>query len=475
MTNENIQRTKYIIGDFAASNAGWFLYSMIRYYLTKESAMMSHYDSVYSFLSMPNVLLGQIFFPILFIFIAYLSGYYNVVHLKSRIQELSTTVLSTLIVTLIMFFIILINDSFPERLKNYELIAAMWCCIFLFIYTTRFFITGNVKEKIKSGKLSFSTLIIGNNETANNLLFNLRNKYKDLGYKPIGIIRMAGEPCDAATDIPMYEEDEIDNLCRNNDIRTIIIVNKKNDKEYIYNLINRLFKYNIPIKITPELHDILTARIMHNNIFGEPLIDIAQNNMPEWEKCVKRFSDIILSVFSLIILSPIFLIIAILIKKDSPGRIIYSQERIGKHGKPFHIYKFRTMMENAEKDKSPMLSSNDDPRITRVGKILRKYRLDETPQFWNVLKGDMSIVGPRPERKYFVDQILKSAPYYTLIYQIRPGISSLGMVKFGYATNVEEMIKRAQYDIIYIENMSIAVDLKIMMLTIKTVITGKGL
>lgn len=475
MTNENRQRLKYIAGDFIAANAGWVVYSILRYYLTKDSEMMSSYSTLHDFLSVPNVQLGQLCFPLLFLFVAYLSGYYNLVYTKSRIQEFSTTAFSTFAIAIIMFFTILINDSFPERMKNYELVVTMWACIFFFIYAVRYNLTGKVKKKIKTGKLYFNTLIIGNNPTAANLLSNIRTKYKYLGYNPIGIIRMPGETEKGTCGIPVFDENEIDGLCRNNDIRTIIIANDKNSKEYIYNLINRLFKYNIPIKITPELHDILTARIKHSNIFGEPLIDIAENSMPEAQKCIKRFFDIFFSFISLILLSPVFITVAILIKRDSRGKVIYSQERIGRHGKPFRIYKFRTMVENAEKGNSPMLSSDNDPRITPIGKILRKYRLDETPQFWNVLKGDMSIVGPRPERKYFVDQILKSAPYYTLIYQIRPGISSLGMVKFGYATNVEDMVKRAQYDLIYIENMSIAVDLKIMALTIKTVVTGKGL
>ena len=266
MTAENLQRLKYIIGDIIAASAGWLTYSMIRYHLTKDSAMMAYYDSPYAFLTTPNVVLGQIFFPLVFIFIAYLSGYYNIAYVKSRIQEFSATTFSTFIASMTMFFVILINDSFPERMKNYELIAAMWGCLFFFIYTIRFLLTSKAKARIESGKLYFNTLIIGNNETTDNFLSNLNTKHKELGYKPIGIVRMPGESQKVNHSIPLYEESEIGTICSNNDIKTIIIINEKNDKGHIYNLINDLFKYNIPIKITPELHDILTARIRHSNI-----------------------------------------------------------------------------------------------------------------------------------------------------------------------------------------------------------------
>ena len=194
-----------------------------------------------------------------------------------------------------------------------------------------------------------------------------------------------------------------------------------------------------------------------------------------YEKYIKRLLDIVLSLIAIIILSPILLILCLAIKVDSKGPIIFKQKRVGKDKSHFNIYKFRTMRNDAEKGNVPQLSSTDDPRVTRIGKFLRKYRLDETPQFWNVVKGDMSLVGPRPERRYFVDKIIERAPYFTLIYQVRPGITSLGMVKFGYATNIDEMITRTKYDIIYIENMSLLIDIKIIIYTIKTVFTGKGL
>lgn len=435
---------------------------------------MQAYDSAISYMLAPGVILGIAFFPILALFIFYLSGYYNSVYFKSRLQELITTLLSTFCLSIIMFFIILINDNYVGRLKNYELIISMWVCVFFFVYIARLLVTEITLSKIRKGGLKFNTLIIGNN-TSSIKFINTLNRQPNSGYNIVGIISFPNETEIAHTPIPVHSMDRLDDLCSAKKIHTIIIVPNRHDKDELFNLINKLFHYNIPIKITPELYDIITSRIRHTNIFEEPLVDIAQSNMPESQKSIKRALDIILSALALAILSPMFAIVSILIKRNSPGNIIYKQERIGQHGKPFNIYKFRTMISDAEKDNIPQLSSNNDSRITSVGKVLRKYRIDETPQFWNVLKGDMSLVGPRPERKYFVDQIIKSAPYYTLIYQVRPGITSLGMVKFGYATNIKEMIERAKYDLIYIENMSILIDLKIITFTIKTVVTGKGL
>jgi exopolysaccharide biosynthesis polyprenyl glycosylphosphotransferase len=188
---------------------------------------------------------------------------------------------------------------------------------------------------------------------------------------------------------------------------------------------------------------------------------------------IKRLSDIIVSALTLIIISPILLAISIAIKSTSKGPIIYKQKRIGYHKKPFNIYKFRSMVVDAEQS-GPALSSLNDPRITPLGRFMRKYRIDELPQFWNVLKGDMSLVGPRPEREYYIKQIVERAPYYSLIHQVRPGITSWGMVKYGYASDVDGMINRLKYDLLYIENVSFLVDLKIMFYTVHTIFTGKG-
>jgi lipopolysaccharide/colanic/teichoic acid biosynthesis glycosyltransferase len=195
--------------------------------------------------------------------------------------------------------------------------------------------------------------------------------------------------------------------------------------------------------------------------------------MSDWEMSVKRFFDFTISLLMIVMLLPVFLFLSIWIKTDSKGPVFYLQERIGIHGKPFNIIKFRTMYQDAENGQ-PRLSSPEDDRITRVGRILRKYRLDELPQFFNILKGEMSLVGPRPERKFYINQIIEDAPYYCLLYKIRPGLTSWGPIKIGYSDTIEKMIERLNYDIVYIENMSLINDLKILLFTIEIIFKGKG-
>jgi exopolysaccharide biosynthesis polyprenyl glycosylphosphotransferase len=210
-----------------------------------------------------------------------------------------------------------------------------------------------------------------------------------------------------------------------------------------------------------------------SSIFGAPLIEINKTIMPEWQQSLKRIMDVLISIFVLICFSWLYTLIALAVKIGSKGAIFYRQERIGLHGSPFKIIKFRSMYVDAEK-MGPALSRDNDPRITKIGKFLRKSRLDELPQFFNVLIGEMSIVGPRPERQFFINQIVLKAPHYKHLHKVRPGITSWGQVKYGYAETVDQMIQRLKYDILYIENMSVLVDLKIMIYTVLIVIQGRG-
>lgn len=245
------------------------------------------------------------------------------------------------------------------------------------------------------------------------------------------------------------------------------------DAAKLTEIIYLLYRYNCPVKMREVKNNVL-SKVKVNTIYDVPLADITGNNFSDWEQNMKFVSDKVVAAVLLVLLSPLFLYISWRIRRGSEGAALFRQERIGYKGKPFTIYKFRTMYADAEEG-GPALSNRQDGRITPFGAFLRKYRLDELPQFWNVLKGDMSLVGPRPERKYYIDKIVEKAPYYCLLHNVRPGITSLGMVKYGYAGNVDEMLARLEYDMIYYENMSLKLDLMILLDTVRTVATGKGI
>jgi len=471
LMNRKFQRIKYIISDFLSGALSWALFYTFRKIVIEPSKFG------YKIPIEPDrkFWISLIIIPIFWLFLHYLSGYYKTPFRKSRLQELSKTFLITLVGTLILFFVLILDDTVKNFTSYYLSFAVLFTLQFCFTYFPRLIITSRTNHKIHSGKLGFNTLLIGGNGRASKIYKDLTSEKISSGNKFIGYININSNPTDSLDNfIPRLGElNNVTNIIREKKIEEVIIAMEPGDHEKIGQIINKLKESMVIIKAVPSLYEILAGRVKMSSVYGTPLIEISHELIPVWQETLKYFLDLFISIFALILTIPLNITLATIIKLNSPGPIAFTQERIGRFGKPFKLYKFRSMYQNAE-ESGPALASENDPRVTPIGNFMRKTRMDEIPNFINVLKGEMSLVGPRPERKYFIDQIIKKAPQYVHLQKVKPGITSWGQVKYGYAENVDEMIERLTYDLIYIENMSFYVDLKILVHTILTILKGKG-
>jgi exopolysaccharide biosynthesis polyprenyl glycosylphosphotransferase len=461
----------YALADYLMAALGWMIFLFYR----KNNLAFISFNNFISNYSEKDLLFTIVLIPFIWLFFHLFSGAYFNPYRKSRLIEVYRTLIITLIGGVVIYFTIIQNDITQDFSYYYKSFFMYLFIQFVVTSIGRIMVLFYVKRQINKNKFGYNTLIIGGNQQAIAIYKDIVDNEVKLGYNFKGFVYADNTGNNGMSNFlpKLGSINELEKIIDEHQIEEVIIAIDTSEHNRLQYILAQLSHRQVIIKITPDLYDIISGSVKTSNLFGAVLIEIYPELMPDWQRVIKRALDITISTIVLFLLSPLYLFAAIKVKLSSPGSIFYKQQRIGIYGKPFWIYKFRSMQLNAE-DNGPALSSENDPRITPWGRVMRKWRIDELPQFYNIISGEMSLVGPRPERKYYIDIISETNPHYKYLHKVKPGLSSWGMVKFGYAENTQEMIERMRYDLLYIKNCSLVLDFKIMIYTIIVILQGRG-
>ena len=469
--NKSAQVARYLFFDFLTAAISWTLFFIYRKTIIEPQRF--GIDIPVEFTT--RFYLGLILIPTTWITVYYITGFYKNIFRRSRLMELGQTFITTLAGVVVIFFTLILDDFIDSYKNYYQLFFTLFGLHFGLTYLFRLILTTQTIHRIHKRKIGFNTLIVGNNENALKIYNELINQVRPAGNKFVGFVSVENNnDVLLRKSIPKLGQiNDLAEILKNQDIEEVIIALETVEHKRLSEILTIIENRQITIWGIPDLYDFLSGMVKTTSIFASPLIKISNGLMPGWQENTKRLLDVALSLIASLIFLPVFIVLAVIIKATSKGPVFYKQERIGRFGKPFYIYKLRSMVADAENG-TPALSAENDSRITKIGKFMRKTHLDEIPQFLNVIIGDMSLVGPRPERQFYIDQIVKRAPHYTHLHKLRPGITSWGQVKYGYASNVDEMLERLQYDMMYLKNISLYIDFKILIYTVMVSVKGNG-